>query len=145
MFYTNLQSYDGSPWPRAAWYAWEGADPLPVYVYDQDRSEQPPEWKGVGQNVGSPGTPADPAAQGAAGLVDSSLGIGYFTTIKGFNEALKGLTTTTTKVVVIPPEDAYTRDGNEEHPLYGETLVFLIHVDEVHDQPCTRGINQPGC
>ena len=121
LFYTNMKSIDHSDWPRAGWYAWEGADPLPVYVYDQDRSEQPATWK-------------DPtAATPAAGEVP---GLGYFTTIKGFNEALKGLSTNTVRVVRLAPGDAYTRAGNEDHPLYGDALVFYIKVVDVVDLPC---------
>lgn len=121
LFYTNMKSVDHSDWPRAGWYAWEGADPLPVYVYDQDRSEQPAAWK-------------DPtAATPAEGEVP---GLGYFTTIPGFNEALKGLSTNTVRVVRLAPEQGYTRAGNEDHPLYGDALVFYIKVVDVVDLPC---------
>jgi hypothetical protein len=120
LFYTNIEELDDSSWPRAAWYAWDGATPLPVYVYDEDRAEQPAAWK-------------DPF--GATPLAGAT-GLGYFTTIPGFNEALKGLSTTTTRVVRLSPEEAYTRDGNEEHPLYGDALVFYIKALRVVDLPC---------
>jgi hypothetical protein len=121
LFYTNIKAIDHDDWPRAGWYAWEGADPLPVYVYDQDRAEQPAVWK-------------DP--QAGTPLAGTVPGLGYYTTIPGFNEALKGLSTSTVRVVRLAPEEAYTRPGNEEHPLYGDALVFYIKVVDVADLPC---------
>lgn len=121
LFYTNIAALDHSDWPRAGWYAWEGAEPLPVYVYDEDRAEQPALWK-------------DP--QAGTPLAGTVHGLGYFTTIPGFNEALKGLSSSTVRVVRMEPEDGYTRAGNEEHPLYGAPLVFYIKVVEVVDLPC---------
>lgn len=59
----------------------------------------------------------------------------YYTTIEGFNEALKGLSTTTARIVHVPPEKAYTRPGLENHPLYGDELVFYILL-QVKSQPC---------
>lgn len=121
LFYTNIKAIDQDDWPRTDWYAWEGDDPLPVYVYDGDRSEQPAHWKDP-----QAGTPAE-------GTVP---GLGYYTTIPGFNEALKGLSTNTVRVVRLAPEEAYTRPGNEEHKLYGQALVFYIKVDTVVPLPC---------
>lgn len=121
LFYTNIKSVDHDDWPRAGWYEWEGADPLPVYVYDQDRSEQPAAWK-------------DPVA--GTPLAGEVQGLGYFTTIPGFNEALKGLSTNTVRVARLAPEEAYTRAGAEEHPLYGDAIVFYIKVVDVVDLPC---------
>ena len=121
LFYTNIAAIDQGDWPRAGWYAWEGDEPLPVYVYDQDRSEQPDLWHDP-----QAGTPVE-------GTVP---GLGYVTTIPGFNDALKGLSTNTVRVVRLAPEDAYTRAGNEEHPLYGDALVFYIKVLDVVDAPC---------
>lgn len=127
LFYTNIEAVDHSTWPRAGWYAWEGGEPLPVYVYDDDRSEQPAVW--MDPQAGTP----------LAGTVP---GVGYFTTIPGFNEALKGLSTSTVRVVRMSPEEAYTRPGNEEHPLYGHALVFYIKVIDVVDLPCPMGVGQ---
>lgn len=127
LFYTNIKAIDHSEWPRAAWYAWEGDDPLPVYVYEEDRAEQPAVWKDP-----QAGTPLD-------GTVP---GLGYFTTIPGFNEALKGLSTMTVRVARLSPEEAYTRPGNEEHPLYGDALVFYIKVIDVVDLPCPLGVGR---
>lgn len=121
LFYTNIGAVDQADWPRVEWYAWGGGDALPVYVYDEDRAEQPAQWKDP-----QAGTPAE-------GTVP---GLGYFTTIPGFNEALKGLSTNTVRVVRMAPEDGYTRPGNEEHPLYGSALVFYIKLVDVVDLPC---------
>ncbi|MFA5944823.1 MAG: hypothetical protein WC876_10200 [Candidatus Thermoplasmatota archaeon] len=121
LFYTNIKALDHDDWPRIDWYAWEGDAPLPVYVYDEDRTEQPAVWK-------------DP--QAGTPLEGTVPGLGYYTTIPGFNEALKGLSTNTVRVVHLAPEEAYTRAGNEEHPLYGDALVFYIKVVEVVSLPC---------
>lgn len=131
LFYTNIAEIDTDPaWPKAGWYAWEGAAALPVYVYGSDRSEQPLHWTDL-----QAGTPL-------AGTVP---GLGYFTTIPGFNEALKGLSTTTTRVVHLAPEEAYTRPGNEDHPLYGDALVFYIKVLDVVDFPCPLWVDAGFC
>ena len=121
LFYTNIKAIDHDDWPRTDWYAWEGGDPLPVYVYEQDRSEQPAYWQ-------------DP--QSGTPLEGTVPGVGYYTTIPGFNEALKGLSTNTVRVVRMEPEEGYTRAGNEDHPLYGEPLVFYIKVEAVVPAPC---------
>lgn len=121
LFYTNIKAIDHDDWPRTDWYAWEGGDPLPVYVYEEDRSEEPLYWEDP-----QSGTPA-------AGTVP---GLGYYTTIPGFNDALKGLSTNTVRVVRMEPEQGYTRAGNEDHPLYGEPLVFYIKVEAVVPVPC---------
>ena len=125
LFYTNIKAIDHDDWPRTDWYAWEGGEPLPVYVYDEDRGEQPAYWKDP-----QAGTPV-------AGTVP---GVGYYTTIPGFNEALKDLSTNTVRVVRLAPEEAYTRAGNEDHPLYGQALVFYIKVDDVVPLPCPMEI-----
>jgi hypothetical protein len=136
LFYTNIKEVDAQAWPRAGWYEWEGADPLPVYVYDQDRAEQPPHWRAPSSSVPPTGSPADPIMRETLGGVESMYGVGYYTTIQGFNEALKGLSTHTTRVVRLAPEEAYTLPGNEDHPLYGDALVFYIKIVEVRPLPC---------
>lgn len=73
------------------------AAPLPVYVYDVDRTEQPP------------------------GSRDNC----YFTTIEGYNLLLKTQTTQAAGVLAFGPEMGYTRPGNEDHFLYGEPLIFM--------------------
>jgi hypothetical protein len=120
LFYTNMPDVDRSVWPRAGWYAWEGGDALPVYVYGSSRDEEPAYWSAC--------PPSPPS--------DGSCAWNYFTTIEGFNEALKGLSTNTARVVHIPPEKAYTLPGREDHPLYGDALVFYIRLVAVHDVPC---------
>lgn len=136
LFYTNIAAIDRSDWPRASWYAWEGGEPLPVYVYDQSRDEEPPSWRPPSSHVPKTGTPADPALATAGHEADTTTGLGYFTTIPGFNEALKGLSSSTVRVVRLAPEDAYTRPGNEGHDLYGDAIVFYIKVVQVVDLPC---------
>lgn len=126
LFDTNLQDLDvGSGWPKAGWYEGGHWDPIPVYVYDQDRSEQPPHWRSPFAGTPAAGSPADEQA-----------GAGYFTTIKGFNEAVKGLPVGSRQVFHLAPEDAYTLPGREDHPLYGDALVFLVEVEDVVDVPC---------
>ena len=59
---------------------------------------------------------------------------GYSPVIDGFDARLRdagngqGMVAGETLAVRIPKEDAYTREGNEEHPLYGEDLTFLIRI-----------------
>lgn len=119
LFYTNMQEMNAlSEWPAISWYTWEGSDPLPVYVYDQDRSERPQEWNAT-----------VPTPQG------ETVAWSYFTTIKGFNEALKGLSVNTPRVVYINATDAYTQPGREDHVLYGHDLVFYIQVLEAVQEP----------
>lgn len=122
LFYTNIAQIDDGDWPRAGWYGFASGEPLQVYVYDKERDEIPPQWGDAdgGLPIAAPaGSPTE-----------------YFPTIPGFNEALKGLSTTTTIVAHLSPEEAYTRPGNEQHPLYGDALVFLIHVEAAADRPC---------
>ncbi|MHB1260640.1 MAG: FKBP-type peptidyl-prolyl cis-trans isomerase [Thermoplasmatota archaeon] len=126
MFDTNLQDLDvGSGWPKAGWYEGGHWDPIPVYIYDQDRTEQPAYWKSPFSGTPAAGSPADEQA-----------GAGYFTTIKGFNEAVKSIPVGTRQVFHLAPEDAYTLPGREDHPLYGDALVFLVEVQDVVDAPC---------
>ena len=140
LFYTNIPEVDTDPnWPRVSWYKWEGDQPLPVYVYDRDRGEQPQAWKSASSAVAQvpkTGSPADGELAKRAQEADEEFGLGYFTTIPGFNEALKGLSTTTTRVVRLAPEEAYTRPGNEGHDLYGHPIVFYIKVLDVVSSPC---------
>jgi hypothetical protein len=90
-------------------------EPLKVYVYNESSDEMPERYN------------------------DS----GYNTTIPGFNEALKGLATVGGEITYLEPEEAYTREGSEDHPLYGEDLVFYIEVVEVRTVPCE--VPQPVC
>lgn len=134
LFYTNIKEVDqDAMWPRAEWYGWEGGEPLAVYVYDQARTEEPAFWHGT-----TAGTPAGAPTQNAT-LWD------YGTTIPGFNAALKGLSTNTARVALLTPEEGYTREGNEAHPLYGAALVFYIKVLDVVDLPCPGSLDAPLC
>lgn len=100
-FYTNSASLLADPafpagFPRDAF----DDAPLPVYVYDRTRDEQP------------------------AGSQDQC----HFTTIAGYNALLKEQAEHSTGVRLMRPEDAYTVPGAEDHPLYGDPLVFLNTV-----------------
>lgn len=141
LFYTNIPEVDTDPrWPHVPWYLWEGDLPLPVYVYDQDRHEMPDHWRSAHDTywdeVGPTGSPADPILSQYTMKADETVGFGYLTTIRGFNDALKGLSTRTTHAVHVAPEDAYTRPGLEDHVLYGQAVVFYIKVLDVVDAPC---------
>lgn len=84
-------------------YEFEGevdGTPLPVYVYDQDSTEQP----------------------------DGSKDRCYFTTIEGYNSLLKTQTVGMANARFLPPELAYTREGAEDHPLYGLSMLFVNTV-----------------
>lgn len=135
LFYTNIEGIDASDVPRAGWYAWGGADPLNVYVYDQDRAERPAHWGRPTSQIPPQGAPIDDVVLQAASI-EASVGIGYSTTIRGFNEALKGLSTTTSRVVHIAAEDAYTQPGNEDHVLYGDDVIFILFAMDVVATPC---------
>lgn len=106
LFYTNLDRiHNDTRIPRAGWYEFSGSDPLKVYVYNQSRGELPPRYNQSSNR--------------------------FATTIPGFNQALKTMETTGSRVAHLAPDEAYTRPGNERHPLYGDPLVFHIEVLDV--------------
>jgi hypothetical protein len=115
LFSTNIATVDGSGWPRGGWYESGDNKPLNVYVYDKDRTEMTAHW-----------SPKDPQGK--------PLAWSYYTTIKGFNQGLKGLSVGSNRVVVIPKEDAY--GASTTSPLKDDTLVFYIDVVEIVDVPC---------
>lgn len=97
-FYTNIAELNDDPAFPAGYDRSEfGGDPLPIYVYGQDRTEQP---------IGSRDTC-------------------HFTTIDGYNALLKTQSEGSTGVRFLQPHEAYTRPGAEEHPLYGDALIFM--------------------
>lgn len=115
-FYTNhggVHARDDIPKGYLGEYG--GDEPLKVYVYDQDPSEMPRRYQEAG----------------------------YAVTIRGFNEALKNIPQGGARVALLAPQDAYTAPGREEHPLYGDALVFWIEAVEVVDLPCP--LPQPQC
>lgn len=115
-FYTNLERYHArTDLPGGYLSDYDGADPLKVYVYNESSDERPERYN------------------------DS----GYVTTIPGFNAALHGLATVGGRVVYLEPGQAYTRDGYEDHALYGDALVFYIEALEVTTVPCE--VPQPVC
>ncbi len=125
LFYTNIEAVQNdSRWARSPIYSWDGGDALPVYVYDRERGERGAQWSAT-----TAGTPVGPATGNRTAW-------DYFTTIRGFNKALKGLSTNTVRVVRLAPEDAYTDAAHAGHPLYGQPLVFLIKVVAVDPEPC---------
>jgi hypothetical protein len=129
LFETNIEALDHSAWPRAGWYESVPYAPLPVYVYDQSRSEEPEHWKAHG--APATGTPVDgPAATAAA-----APGLGYYSTIKGFNDGLKGMSTTGARVTWMDAKDAYP-GGTANNPLAGANLVFYVRLEDVVDAPC---------
>ncbi len=119
-FYTNIPemlqnaSFPAGGIDRAE--ALAGATPLPIYVYDRDRTEQP----------------------------DSSIDNCFFTTIPGYNALLKEQRVGVTAARFLTPAEGYTRDGNEAHSLYGDALVFLNVVTAIvgpagEDRPDPQG------
>ncbi|HEX9817208.1 MAG TPA: hypothetical protein VGB18_09530 [Candidatus Thermoplasmatota archaeon] len=116
LFYTNMQRVHDDPRiEHAGWYAWEGNDPLPVYIYNTTRTERPERYNASG----------------------------FVTTIPGFNEALKSIFVGTSFVADLAPEEAYTRPGNEGHDLYGDEIVFYIEITDVVAIDCPYP--QPVC
>lgn len=108
-FYTNhggVHARDDIPKGYLGEYG--GDEPLKVYVYEEETSEMPRRYQEAG----------------------------YAVTIRGFNEALKGIPQGGARVAQLAPEDAYTAPGREDHPLYGDALVFWIEAVEVVDLPC---------
>lgn len=100
-FYTNLAALDSDPaFPAGYDRSGFGGAPLSVYVYDQDRSEQPPRSR------------------------DTC----HATTIPGYNALLKTQQEGSTGVRFLAPDEAYTRQGNEGHFLYGHALIFVNTV-----------------
>ncbi|MGB0653558.1 MAG: hypothetical protein ACPGQL_10200 [Thermoplasmatota archaeon] len=100
-FYTNWGAFHEAPgFPRGYPAGDFGGDPLPIYVYDDDRAEQPPRSKDNCE----------------------------FTTITGYNELLKMQQLGASAVRFLEPEEAYTVPGAEDHFLYGEPLIFLNYV-----------------
>lgn len=55
--------------------------------------------------------------------------VGSGKVIKGFDDAVLGLRPGQSKVVTIPPEQAYGKTGN--HPLAGKTLVFELKLIKI--------------
>lgn len=104
-FYTNIPDLNASAEFPAGFNRSGVADaPLPIYVYDKDRSEQP------------------------AGSKDTC----HFTTITGYNALLKTQVAEGTNVRWLAPEEAYTRPGAEDHHLYGDVLIFMNTIVQ-HD------------
>lgn len=106
-FYTNSADLlADAAFPAGFDHNESASDPLPVYVYDQSRDEQP----------------------------EGSKDRCWFTTIAGYNALLRSQSEGSTGVRFLPPESAYTLPGNEDHPLYGDPLVFLNTV-VAHEGP----------
>ncbi len=97
-FYTNIRGLNEDPGFPAGYDRENfGGSDLRVYVYDEDTSEQP------------------------AGSRDRCFSV----TIPGYNDLLKSQAEGTSNVRFLAPEEAYTREGREDHDLYGDALVFM--------------------
>ncbi len=79
---------------------------------------------------------------------------GYRPTIAGFDARLRtgngGMRANETLVVRVAPEDAYSREGDEGHRLFGQTLVFtitIVAVDELEAACVDERVPRPptGC
>lgn len=115
-FYTNMDRYHERPdLPHDYLGEYEGSEPLKVYVYNDSREEMPERYNESG----------------------------YVTTIPGFNEALKGIPTVGGAIAYLEPSEAYTREGNEDHALYGDPLIFYIEALETRTVDCE--VPQPVC
>lgn len=109
-FYTNHAGVHETPGiPKGYLGDYAGAEPLKVYVYAEGEERPPLRYQQAG----------------------------FLVTIPGFNAALVGLPEGVARVALLAPEDAYTREGREGHPLHGDAILFWIEVDEVVDIPCT--------
>lgn len=100
-FYTNIEALNDDP-EFPAGYDREDFNGgiLNAYVYDEESGEQP------------------------AGSRDRCFGV----MIEGYNELMKSQAQGTSNVRYLQPEEAYTREGAEDHFLYGDALVFLNTV-----------------
>lgn len=115
-FYTNMDRYHERPdLPHDYLGPYESGEPLKVYVYNESREEMPERYNESG----------------------------YVTTIPGFNEALKAVPTVGGHVTYLEPSQAYTTEGNEDHALYGDPLIFYIEAIETRTVPCE--VPQPVC
>jgi hypothetical protein len=119
--------------PGLAWVA-DGSPPddAPLKVY-------------VGGQRGTP----PPEPYNSTGCDDPPC---YHPVIPGFDARLRnagdgsGMVAGETLAVRVPKEQAYTYPGNEQHPLYGENLNFLIRivsVDVLHPKSCSLPVCAP--
>jgi hypothetical protein len=111
-FYTNSAELLADPTFPAGGNVNRGEDTatLPIYVFDNDRSEQP---LGNGDNC-------------------------YFTTISGYNALLDRQSEFSTGVSLIQPSQAYSIEGNEGHLLFGDPLIFLNTIVTIDGQTSTE-------
>lgn len=59
--------------------------------------------------------------------------------VAGFQQALEGQTVGSQVLVVIPPAYGYGTEGNEEHELYDQTLVFVVDILAAQAAPQPAG------
>lgn len=115
-FYTNdARVHEDPAIPKGYLGSYTDDTPLPVYVYADGERTMPKRYYDAG----------------------------YYTTIAGFNKALREIAVGAPVAAYLTPEEGYTRLGNDAHPLYGDPLVFWITAAEVVDLPCT--LPQPAC
>lgn len=113
-FYTNVASLLEDPAFPAGGHidrdaAAASSAPLPIYVYGEENSEQPARSR------------------------DTC----HFTTISGYNALLKRQTELAAGVRFLEPTEAYTREGAEDHLLYGDALLFLNTIVAIEGQTTT--------
>lgn len=59
--------------------------------------------------------------------------------VAGFQQALEGQTVGSQVLVVIPPAFGYGTEGNEEHELFDQTLVFVVDILATQSAPQPAG------
>lgn len=100
-FYTNIKDLNDDPAFPAGYDRDDFGDAiLHAYVYDEETDEQPP------------------------GSRDRC----FVVMIAGYNALMKTQAQGSSNVRFLQPEEAYTREGAEDHFLYGDALVFLNTV-----------------
>jgi hypothetical protein len=115
LFWTNMAPLAKSNWPKLTGYHQRSSNAWPVYVYSSSPDERPL-WWAVANDGG--------AAQ-----------FEYDTAPYGVNEALKGLSASTSRVFsVAAPHGLGTAQGFPEAE--GRSQVFWIKVAAVQDAPC---------
>lgn len=102
-------------------------------------SNETPDWRPLKVYVGGRRGEAPPEPYNSTGCDAGEDPPCYHPVIPGFDARLRGMVAGETLAVRVAKEEAYTVPGNEEHPLYGLPLNFLVRVvqvDEFHVRAC---------